>query len=82
MRPFIGAILVTVVASGLSGSARADDAKDPQAILDKAIKALGGEEKLSKVKAASWKAKGTIKKLAQATTKAYASRFQDENSHA
>ncbi|TMQ33295.1 MAG: hypothetical protein E6K70_13850, partial [Planctomycetota bacterium] len=60
MRPFIGAILVTVVASGLSGSARADDAKDPQAILDKAIKALGGEEKLSKVKAASWKGKGTI----------------------
>jgi len=60
MRRFIGAILVTVVASGLNGSARADDAKDPQAILDKAIKALGGEEKLSKVKAASWKAKGTI----------------------
>ena len=60
MRRFIGAILVTVVASGLNGSAPADDAKDPQAILDKAIKALGGEEKLSKVKAASWKAKGTI----------------------
>jgi zinc protease len=38
----------------------AADVKDPNAILDKAIQALGGEEKLSKVKAASWKAKGTI----------------------
>ena len=55
MRRFIGAILVTVVASGLNGSARADDAKDPQAILDKAIKALGGEEKLGKIKAVTWK---------------------------
>jgi uncharacterized protein (TIGR02246 family) len=31
-----------------------------KAILDKAIKALGGEEKLSKIKAAAWKTKGTI----------------------
>jgi hypothetical protein len=38
----------------------ADDDKDPKAILDKAIKALGGEEKLATIKAATWKSKGTI----------------------
>src|SRR5947208_787371 len=38
---------------------RADD-QDAKAILDKAIKAVGGAEKLGKVQAATWKAKGTI----------------------
>ena len=33
---------------------------DPSAVIDKAIKALGGEEALAKVKAASWKSTGTI----------------------
>jgi hypothetical protein len=60
MRRFIGAALVTVFATGLGSLARAEDDKDTKAILDKAIKALGGEEKLSKVKAATWKAKGKI----------------------
>ena len=36
------------------------DEKDATAILDKAIKALGGEEKLSKVKAYSTKIKGVL----------------------
>ncbi len=39
--------------------ARASE-KDAAAIVDKAIAAMGGEEKLAKVKAASWKAKGTL----------------------
>ena len=39
----LGAVLI----SCLSGLTRADDA-DPKAIIDKGIKALGGEEKLSK----------------------------------
>jgi outer membrane lipoprotein-sorting protein len=42
----------------LVGAARAQS--DPAAILDAAIKAHGGEAKLSKVKAASWTAKGSI----------------------
>src|SRR5262249_16154655 len=50
------AALVCVIARP---TARADD-KDPKAILDKAIKALGGEENLAKAKAATWKAKGKI----------------------
>jgi hypothetical protein len=45
---------------GLGGRAKAADDKDVNAILDKAMKALGGEEKLSKIKAATWKSKGTI----------------------
>jgi hypothetical protein len=43
----------------LSGSARGDE-KDATPILDAAIKALGGEEKLAKASNASWKSKGTI----------------------
>jgi len=35
-------------------------ATNADAILDKAIHALGGEEKLSQIKAATWKTKGTI----------------------
>ncbi len=39
--------------------ARADD-KDPNAVLDKAIKAMGGEEKLKHVDALSWTSKADI----------------------
>jgi hypothetical protein len=60
MRRFLGAVVVTALILSAGGRARAEDAKDTKAILDKAIKALGGEEKLGKVKAATWKSKGTI----------------------
>jgi len=59
MKRFLGAVLVASLLSGSSSSLRADD-QDTKAILDKAIKALGGEEKLSKATAVSWKTKGTI----------------------
>ncbi len=45
---------------GLTGPGRAGDDKEVQAILDKAIRALGGQEKLSKVKAVLSKSKGQI----------------------
>jgi len=45
---------------GLAGAVRADDAADSKAIVDKAVKALGGEEALGKVKAGSWKSKTTL----------------------
>jgi hypothetical protein len=57
MRRCIGTLLATVLVTSLGTPARADDAN---AILDKAIKALGGEEKLAPVKAAAWKGKGKI----------------------
>ena len=60
MKRIIGAVFVAVMAANLGGFAWADDEKDVKAILDKALTALGGEEKLSKVKAASWKAKAKI----------------------
>jgi hypothetical protein len=59
MKRFLGAVLLTALAFGPARPGRADD-KDVQAVLDKAIKALGGEEKLAAVKAATWKAKGKI----------------------
>jgi hypothetical protein len=60
MARFIGTIAAAVFVFGLVSAGRAADAKDANAILDKAIKALGGEEKLSKIKAATWNTKGTI----------------------
>ncbi|MFI5454979.1 MAG: hypothetical protein ACHRXM_05960 [Isosphaerales bacterium] len=59
MKRFLGAVLVAFLMSGVSSPIRADD-QDTKAILDKAMKALGGEEKLGKATTASWKSKGTI----------------------
>jgi hypothetical protein len=56
MRWLLGAALAMVC---LVLQSRADD-KDAKAILDKAISALGGAEKLGKASAFSWKSKGTI----------------------
>jgi hypothetical protein len=59
MERFLVAFLVTVFVSGLGRTVSADDT-DVNAILDKAMKALGGEDKLGKIKVATWKAKGKI----------------------
>jgi hypothetical protein len=58
MRRLIGSVFATVL---ICSPAVAEDNKDVVAILDKAIKAMGGEEKLAAVKAATWKAKGKIR---------------------
>src|SRR5690349_3876879 len=60
MRRFMCAVFAMTLVFGLNGLVRAADAPDPKATLDKAIKALGGEEALGKVKAASMKSKTTI----------------------
>jgi hypothetical protein len=64
MRRLSGIALSTVLLSGLCAAgalkAMAADAPEPVALLDKAAQALGGAEKLGKIKAASWTAKGTI----------------------
>jgi hypothetical protein len=59
MKRFLGAMLAAAFISGVAGPIRADEG-DTKAILDKAMKALGGEEKLAKAKALSWKSKGTV----------------------
>jgi len=58
MRRFIGGMVVAVLVSGLGGWVRADD--NANALVDKAINALGGAEKWSAVKGATWKSKGKI----------------------
>ncbi|HTU91036.1 MAG TPA: hypothetical protein VMF69_13235 [Gemmataceae bacterium] len=60
MKWFFGAVLAAMFVLGFGSGARSADDKDAAAILDKAVKALGGQEKLSKVKAATWKSKGKI----------------------
>jgi hypothetical protein len=60
MTRLFSAVGVTVFLLGLGGSAGAEGDKDALAILDKAINALGGEDKLKMAKAFTLKAKGTI----------------------
>jgi hypothetical protein len=60
MARFIGGVFVALLVSVSGSPIRAADAKDANAVLDKAIKALGGQEKLSNIKAASWKGKGKL----------------------
>ena len=51
-------LLALCLLLGLGGVNRADD--DARAIIDKAIKAAGGEQALAKYKAQTWKEKGTF----------------------
>jgi hypothetical protein len=59
MKRLLGATLAAALVSIPAVHARADD-KEVAAVLDKAIAALGGEEKLAKAGTATWKGKGTI----------------------
>jgi hypothetical protein len=59
------AALVASLALVAAVAARADD-KETQAVIDKAIKARGGADKLAKFKAATWKGKGKFYGLGDA----------------
>jgi hypothetical protein len=59
MKQLIGVMFMAFLFAGPAGSARGDDAKATD-VLDKAIKAIGGQEKLDKIKGITWKAKGTL----------------------
>jgi hypothetical protein len=59
MKRFLGAAGAMALLAVLASVARADE-KEAKAILAKGIKALGGEEKLAKAKAFTYKTKGTI----------------------
>lgn len=58
MKKLLAMMFSTAVMGAMIGLTRAAD--DPKAVLDKGIKALGGEGKLGKVKAYSMKSKGKI----------------------
>lgn len=63
MKSLIGAVCVAVIVSvpaNLSGAEGDKGDKDVQVIIDKGIKALGGEEKLKAAKVLTWKGKGKI----------------------
>jgi len=60
MARILVALVVTVSISALGRTVSADD-PDATAILDKAMKALGGEDKLKKIDAAIWKSKGKLR---------------------
>src|ERR1700719_4591363 len=62
MRMFLGAVLAAALVSGIRLSARAGagGANGARAIVDKGIKALGGADKLSKIKALTWTNKGKV----------------------
>ena len=60
MRKVAGGCLVLGLLVIVVIPARSDDQADVQAIVDKAIKATGGADKLAKYKAAIWKGKGKI----------------------
>jgi hypothetical protein len=55
MRPIL---CLTVLTLAAAGAARADEKSEARAILDKAIKAMGGAEKLGQQKAVTFKGKG------------------------
>jgi hypothetical protein len=59
MKRFLVAALVIGFAACQGTLARADE-KEAKAVIDKAIKAAGGEEKLAKARVLTWKTKGTI----------------------
>ena len=59
MKRVLGAALTAFLMIAPFSSIRADE-KDATATIDKAIKALGGEEKLAKAQAVSWKQKATV----------------------
>lgn len=60
MRRLILALFAAALVFGAASRALASDDKDADAIVDKAIQAVGGQEKLAPFKAAQWKSKGTI----------------------
>jgi hypothetical protein len=59
MTRFLGFLVVTALLSGPASPSRADE-KDATPILDKAIAALGGEEKLARAATSTSAGKGTI----------------------
>lgn len=59
MKRLIGAAVLAALSGTFANSARADE-KEAQAVVDKAITALGGADKLAKMKMFSIKIKGTI----------------------
>jgi hypothetical protein len=59
MPRLLSCCLVLLLLAGVAGPVAGEDKPDPAAVLEKGIKALGGEANLVKYPAATWKATGT-----------------------
>src|SRR5258708_3367703 len=59
MKRFSSLALVCILVAAMGHPARSDE-KEAKTVIDKAIKAMGGEENLSRIKAFSAKGKGTV----------------------
>ena len=59
MRCYFSFLAVGFLALQFTTPLKADDTDEARAVIDKAIKAIGGEEKLAKFKNHTWKNKGT-----------------------
>src|SRR5262249_55433358 len=60
MRLTLAAALVACIVPGRVAPAPGDDQAKAQAVIDQSIEALGGKEKVTKFKAATWRIKGTF----------------------
>jgi len=65
MRKLLIASWVLVCCPVMLFARRADDAPNPQGLIEKAIKAMGGEEKMSRFKAVTFKTKGKFSGFGQ-----------------
>lgn len=66
MRYTLSSMLLLGLFCGGSGLVQADEQADVQAVIDKAIAAVGGMDKITKNKASIWKAKGKFYGLGEA----------------
>jgi hypothetical protein len=57
-------ILISLLSVGLSAAAARTDDTNPKAVIDKALQAMGGEEHLKKIHAATFTVKGEFKAIA------------------
>src|SRR5437016_2668742 len=60
MSKLVCAMIATGLILAVGGRCWADDKEEARATIDRAIKATGGEGKLVKLKAMTWKEKGTF----------------------
>jgi len=60
MRTLLTITAAVLLFTGIPDRGWGDDQADPQAVLDKAIAAVGGEAKLAKFKARTWTENGTV----------------------
>src|SRR5262245_6917203 len=60
MKLLLSAAFIVTLLFSLASVGRATGDAEAEAIVDKAVKAMGGAEKLGAIKAATWKSKGKI----------------------